>query len=58
MRAHVHNFRIHIGLRVFGGKSRAWLPVARVLGHIHDEPVMWRCTECGEQGYEIRGVTE
>ena len=47
MRAHVHNFRIHIGLRVFGGKSRAWLPVARVLGHIH-----------GEQGYEIRGVTE
>jgi hypothetical protein len=42
-----HDFEPHYGTPVFGGRAMAWL-----LGR--GEIEMWRCTKCGEQGYEIK----
>jgi len=57
---HEHVFKVHVGIKVFGGAARAWIEQYPP----HDEawpsdvftplPEMWRCIDCGEQGYEVR----
>lgn len=62
---HEHTFTRHVGLPVFGGRARAWVDERFVSGSPADvyfeptfksvpAPMMYRCTGCGEQGYEVR----
>ena len=58
MPKHEHVFTVHVGIRVFGGRSIAWVPKSLVVHRWYwdneepTHPEMWRCTRCGEQGYE------
>jgi hypothetical protein len=52
---HTHTFELHVGLRTSFGVL-AWVPLNYVFGSWGQTwPRMWRCTECGEQGYEVAG---
>lgn len=48
---HAHRFRLHVGIKVFGGTAWAW--VEWDPRYLDGRVEMWRCIDCGEQGYEI-----
>jgi hypothetical protein len=50
---HKHRFRLHVGVRVFGGTGIAWLEWHPARQPEEYSLEMWRCIDCGEQGYMI-----
>ncbi len=61
-----HTFEAHVGVKVFGGRAYAWVPMRYVTTPLgrpfkpdklraagHQVLITWRCTKCGEQGYEV-----
>ena len=51
---HEHEFIMHYGARVFADTAMAWVPeTAFITPPANAALKTWRCTSCGEQGYEV-----
>ena len=53
---HEHIFTKHVGLRTsFGAIAWVWTAwlFPRWAFPLPGEPWMWKCIDCGEQGYEV-----
>ncbi len=52
---HRHQFEKHVGIGMVNGRYTAWVPKKHVSQLMRGEPrpEMYRCTICGEQGYEV-----